>query len=138
MDRNKVIEILGKSELHHANDAVNELPQKIDISEGYTPASHLLRIYQTRAKALSEKSGEHARQLLDATNEFISNLQCSLGAEVICISTNPDSSPHYLVFITNTNIAVGCLKVVSQLNVSEEQWQEWQELWKGHNKAKQR
>ena len=122
MDREKLKELLESSSLLHASDAARVLPEVIDNSAGYVPASNLLDIYQTRAKLLSSKQGSYASQLLESTKEFISNLKLNVETEVFGISTDSDKEPHYLVFVTNTNIAVGCLKVVSQLNVGKQQW----------------
>lgn len=92
-----------------------------------TDATQLLRIYRVRRAHLAGIRAAHAQALASDVSWFCQNLEAALQARVVICSV--DIGPSYsLGFFLDaeTNKVLGCLKTVSKLDVTDEQWER---LW---------
>ena len=123
---------LTRSKLSTAPLAVDAIDEGARIEEGMTGLvrSEFLGIYAFRAKHVAKKRSAHAQQLATATLEFVEALRsASDNATLGTVGINPEDAEYeFLVFLLEGSFprVLGCLKTVSQLDVSLERWAE---LW---------
>ena len=123
-----VAKALAQSSLASAEEARRALrvgwtlstPRDVDAQE-------LLRTYQIRLERLSSMPGSHAAQLAESIAELLPNLET---AKVVKMTLLSGPAEHeFAIFLSESAFQVlGCLKVVSKLDVSSERWEE---LWQG-------
>lgn len=121
--------LLEASGLRHAARAashVRALVEPIDLRFGGDTRG-LLSIYRGRARHLAGKEGAHARQLREASEELCENLEDAAGP---CAFVQLSGTPPYRFMIVllagGLPRVLGCLPIVSRLDVDEETWER---LW---------
>ena len=118
-----LLNLSGLLVAHEAAQALNSGWRLTDF--GPADIADLTRIYSARAEHLATKAGPHAEQLRASTIEFVENLRDATGATLGFIQGPAEH--HYLIALSESPSRVlGCLKVVSKLDVSERRWEE---LW---------
>jgi len=125
---NEILEILKNSDLILSAEANLEFENfEIEISQDPVSCEELLYIYQQRAEHISQFTTEHATQLKASTDELCSNLSKHKEEQCLFHTLKGQLRHQYsLVVLKNSNVLLGCLKIVSKLNVTE---QEWVQLW---------
>ncbi|MEP7706635.1 hypothetical protein [Paraglaciecola sp. 25GB23A] len=125
---NPILEMLQNSDLLSSAAAVSEFEEfDIEISKDPVSCEELLYTYQQRVEHLSQFTTEHAVQLKASTDELCSNLRNHKEEQCLFHTLKGSVKHQYnLVVLKNSNILLGCLKTVSKLNVTE---QEWLHLW---------
>jgi hypothetical protein len=121
-----LVALLESSGLLAAHEALQALHAGWHATDfGPADVADLLRIYPARVEHLATLAGPHAEQLRASTTEFVANLGNVTGAEIGWIR---GPGPHqYLVVLSGPPTRViGCMRVVSKLDVSE---QAWDGLW---------
>jgi len=124
----EILEILNNSNLSASKEVVSEFDSlDIEYPKRAVSCKELLSIYKRRANHLSHFKTEHAIQLKVSTEELCNNL-LSREAEQCFLHTLESSSKHEIILVVSqkTNLLLGCLKTVSKLKVSEN---EWAQLW---------
>lgn len=101
--------------------ADTELPATVGSSE-----SGLLASYQIRHRNLLSKAGSHAAQLAVSIEEFCNELRVYCGP-LITVTFRGERPFEFTLFLTASGERVlGCLRTVSKLGVSQD---EWERLW---------
>lgn len=120
--------MLSDSKLLASFDAVSEFSSlRVETSEFPVSCEELLKTYRLRSDHLSQFPTRHAKQLHASTQELCSNLEIHKNKHCLIHTLTGSSSHHYhLVVLQNSQVLLGCLKTVSQLDVSDD---EWSELW---------
>ena len=91
------------------------------------PVGDLLRTYQVRAEHLASFESPHARQLAASTAEFAERLAAEAeDGPVGLMHATGDGPESFSLFITGDGRILGCMRVISKLDVSEA---EWAALW---------
>lgn len=124
MELDPLKKILDSSTITHARDACT-LMERLPTFH-YQTAKDIHALYSERQEFLSNKQGRHAQQLHQSIVELLNNLQANIDCHVACIETRRLSGYYYLIYITDSQVLLGCLRVISQKDVSEECWRE---LW---------
>ena len=121
-----ILTALRASKLFHAKEAASALAGGW-VVEPYEEISsaHLERVYLIRHDHLLSKPGLHAQQLADSVGEFVTGLRANIGCSVQPFEIRGPAEHHFLVFCTEDNV-IGCIRPISQLDVSEARWQELQ------------
>ena len=121
-----ILTALRASKLSHADEAASALASGWGV-EPYeeTGSAQLERIYAIRHDHLLSKPGRHAQQLADSVGEFVAGLRANIGSSVQTYEIRGPAEHRFMVFCTEDNV-LGCLRTVSQLDVSEARWQELQ------------
>jgi hypothetical protein len=125
---NAILEMLRNSDLLVSSAAESEFGEfEIEFSQDPISCEELLFTYQIRAEHLSQFTTEYAAQLKASTDELCRNLLKHKEEQCLFHTLKGAVKHEYkLVVLKNTNVLLGCLKTVSQLNVTE---QEWGQLW---------
>jgi len=92
---------------------------------GPADPADLLRIYAARVKHLGTLVGPHAEQLRASTTEFVANLENASDTHIGWIR-GPGQHEYLIILSGLPTRVIGCMRVVSKLDVSE---REWDELW---------
>jgi hypothetical protein len=118
--------LLNSSGLLVAEEAAQALNDGWRLTD-FAPANvaDLTRIYSARAEHLATKAGPHAQQLRASTKEFVANLRDATGATLGFIQ-GPAEHQYVIAMSESPSRVIGCLKIVSKLDVSERRWEE---LW---------
>jgi hypothetical protein len=127
--KQQMVDALIASGLHEASAAVSLLRDggRTEVHEHHILCDQVLRIYGIRAVQLSSLPGSHADRLAEATSELVSNLKLRLSEAGHWSTIKGDQELHFLVFRTEGDgKVIGCLPVVSKLDVSAGRWRE---LW---------
>ena len=124
----EILEMIKSSDLSAAKDAASEFVElELSLSDNVVSCESLLNIYEMRAKHLEQYSSEHALQLKISTQELCNNLRKYIDDSCILHHLEGQLSHQYiLIVLSNRNTLIGCLKIVSELNVSAS---EWTKLW---------
>ena len=133
MNRDTIIQPLKRSEMAHSEEAAKCVPKEVKFDKGLVPAKDLVKIYVGRAEQLKLRQGKYASQLLDDTRSLIKSLRQHENKSVMIISTDKLNDFRYLIFISNPKVLLGCLKIVSKLDVSPEHWNQ---LWSNNQNEK--
>lgn len=120
--------LLEESGLRHVAEAASHVRASQEPIEllGCVDAQGILSTYRVRAQHLASKDGAHARQLREATDEFCGNLEGVVGP---CAFVKVRGTPPYrflIVLLADWSRVLGCLPIVSKLEVDEETWER---LW---------
>mgnify|MGYP000890631028 CR=1 FL=1 len=120
--------LLQRSHLALAPDALEALKAGWTLSEFVLgDVSALKGIYAYRRQRLASMKSAHAQQLAKATAELLLNLEGATTVQFCRLSG--DAEHAYAIFLSVPPKEVyGCLKVVSQLDVPQDRWEE---LWGG-------
>ncbi len=123
-----ILAALRASKLIHAEDAASALAKGWAAhSNGEASCSELERIYAIRHNHLLAKPGPHAQQLATSVGEFLIGIRAHAGSSGQWIEIRGDAEHHFMLFVT-ADEAIGCIRAISQLDVSDARWQE---LWQG-------
>jgi hypothetical protein len=93
-------------------------------------AQELLRIYQVRAKHLSSMDAEHPRRLRQDVLWMLERLPREPGATCFIGSYETNDSRYVIVEAIEPPAIVGCMRVVSRLDVDDDAWRR---LWGDHS-----
>lgn len=129
MQHDHLARSLAESALSQGAAAACAIEQgwQIEPLDGPISCSELASVYETRLPLLSRWRSPHSRALANSTEELILNLRAHEGATGIWISLRGDAEHHFAVFcLTGSTQPLGCLRLVSKLEVSSERWKE---LW---------
>ena len=118
--------LLNSSGLLVANEAAQALNDGWRLTDfGTADIADLTRIYSARVEHLATKAGPHAEQLRASTVEFVANLRDATSTTLGFIQGPAEH--HYLIALSESpSRVIGCLKVISKLDVSDRRWEE---LW---------
>jgi hypothetical protein len=123
-------ESLRNSGLNHAAEAVSALASGWAASS-LSPAfsiSGLDRIYSIRQAHLLSLPGPHAAQLAKAIGELLANIRSNPDITASWLRIHGSAEHHFLLLVSDSHQVLGCLRTVSQLDVSSERWEE---IWQG-------
>jgi hypothetical protein len=124
-----LVNALRKSQLSAASDALTA------ISDGWVVSEHpqlvscteLDSIYTLRQEHLHSLPSNHASQLAAGIGEFLDGLRLHSQGFGRWFTICGEAEYHFLVFVlAEPERAIGCLRTISQLEVSGERWKE---LW---------
>ena len=123
-----IIAALRASKLIHAEEAASALAHGwVANPNGEASFSELERLYAIRYDHLLEKQGPHALQLAASVGEFLIGLRTHPGPSGQLFEIRGDAEHHFMLFVAADKV-IGCLRTVSQLDVSDARWQK---LWQG-------
>ena len=119
---------LKTSAMIHAADAYAAIEQGWEVSTPSPEVSlvELQDIYSIRLKHLRTFPGEHASGLAASVEELLASLRMAPECSAHWVFIRSNAEHHFLVLVTEKDQVLGCMRVVSQLDVSS---QRWQELW---------
>lgn len=125
---NAILEKLQNSDFISSQAAVSEFGEfEIENSQDPVSCEELLYIYQQRAEHISQFTTEHAFQLKASIDELCSNLSKHRKEQCLFHTLKGKAKHQYnLVVLKNSNVLLGCIKTVSKLRVTA---QEWEYLW---------
>jgi hypothetical protein len=125
---NDIANILSQSPLASAPEAARALVSGWKLSPlRDVDAQELLRTYRIRLETLQAKPSAHAAQLAEGVSELLPNLTNAKVAKVAILSGPAEFD--FAIFLSESGSeALGCLKTVSKLGVSNERWEQ---LWQG-------
>jgi len=90
-------------------------------------AQELLRTYRIRLESLQAQPGAHPAQLAEGVSELLRNLTNANVVKMTILSGPAEFD--FAIFLSESGSeALGCLKTVSELGVSNERWEQ---LWQG-------
>jgi hypothetical protein len=118
---------LNCSKLMHSSAAVLLLNDDIELNIHFEAAKDLYEIYKDREVHLSLKNSQHALQLHAATKELLQNIKLNMDSHIANIKTRRNGEHFFVIYVTDTDLLIGCLKVISQSGVTNERWLE---LWR--------
>jgi hypothetical protein len=126
----EVLDNLAASGLREVSSAISLLrgEGRIDVHKPEVSCADLLMTYEVRLRRIRSLSSEHARRLAEATSEFVSNLERYRSNDGHWITISGSEEVQFNIFRLERGQILGCLPVVSQLDVSSERWSE---LWDG-------
>jgi len=124
----EVLDALAVSGLLEASLAVLLLrgEGRMEVHPLTIACAGLLRTYEIRLRHIRSMSSEHAHRLAEATAEFVSNLESHRPEAGQWLTIRGNDEVHFNIFRLESGPLLGCLPVVSQLDVSIERWNE---LW---------
>jgi len=119
---------LGTSKLIHAKEAAAALADGWIVRPiGEVCCSEVEDIYVIRRNHLLTKPGPHAQQLANSVDKLLAGLCEHAGSTGQWIEIRGDAEHHFILFAVVERV-IGCMRVVSQHDVSDARWQE---LWQG-------
>ncbi|TDF41985.1 hypothetical protein EYS14_03865 [Alteromonadaceae bacterium M269] len=119
-----IFEILKNSKLLRSREALADFTDfEVERSAETVLCDELLSVYQGRAEHLQDYKTEHAIQLRQSTLEFCSNLKQNLGKKCYFYTMKGKPKQEYLlVFKCEDLELLGCLRIISKLKATEEEW----------------
>jgi len=127
MTREEVLAALFLSGLREADTAGHLLREdEFEVSSHVSTCDTLLDTYQLRLNHIRTQSGAHALRLAEATSELVENLKCNGEQPGRWVVIKGVQESKFLVWRLEQGQLLGCLPVVSQLDVSSDRWKE---LW---------
>jgi len=123
-----VVELLDASNLAKAREAAQAVRDGWTVStlSKRDDAQGMRMIYAMRLDHLRKEPGAHAAQLAESVAEFVKGLEGAADVQFLTISSAAEHD--FIVFFADSGTrAIGCLRTVSQLNVSPDRWTE---LWR--------
>jgi hypothetical protein len=131
MAKENVLDALAVSGLREAGAAAQLLEggdlETHSVAAG--PCEGVLLIYQLRLDHLRSLPGAHARRLAEAVSEFVGNLERNGGDVGRWLTIKGSQELFFGAFCLDNGQILGCLPLVSKLDVSPERWTE---LWGGN------
>jgi len=126
--QDEVLDALAASGLLEASSAVLLLrgEGRAEVHQPTVTCAGLLRTYEIRLRHVRSMPSEHAHRLAEATAEFVSNLDDHRPEAGQWLTIRGNNEVHFNIFRLESGPLLGCLPVVSQLDVSTERWNE---LW---------
>jgi hypothetical protein len=123
MRKEAIIEALSTSDLSEAASAVHLLREgELKVDSIVSSCDVLLSTYQIRLDHIRAKPGDHASRLSTATSEFVDNLKRH-GAQLgRWLTIKGSQELYFIVFCLEDGKLLGCLPVVSKLEVAPERW----------------
>ena len=123
-----IIAALRESNLVFAEEAASAMEQGW-TSNFYREASlaELESVYAIRYEHLLANQAPHAQQLAASVREFLVGLRRCAEPLGQWVELRGEAEHHFMVFIA-ADKAIGCVRQVSQLDVSDARWLE---LWQG-------
>lgn len=98
---------------------------RVDLVSENSSCEELASTYAIRLAVLREKSSSHANQLALSTEELVENLGKYSSSSFTWIRISGDTQFTFaVVCLAESNTPLGCLRVVSQLDVPPERWRE--------------
>ena len=85
-------------------------------------------VYSRRLEHLLSKSSDHAVSLAASTRELLDAVQDSSERVARWVTIRGPANYYFMILTSNSSQILGCLKVVSKLDVSHA---DWQRLWQG-------
>jgi hypothetical protein len=125
---NDIATILSRSTLHHASEAAAALRSGWRASRFWeAKSSDLAATYRVRLEHLRKLPGPHASRLADSIAECVPTLSSS---DITKVGSLHGPAEHgFVIFLSGSGSEVlGCLKVISKLEVTPERWEE---VWQG-------
>ena len=123
-----ILSALQKSTLVHADEAAHAL------ASGWSAVHHtevscqeIERIYTIRQTHLLSKCGPHAQQLVVAVGELLAGIRSYASKSGRWVEIRGDAEHHFALFLIDSDV-VGCIRVVSKLDVTDDRWKS---LWQG-------
>ena len=113
----------GLSQAKSACEAIQD--ESTELEQSFVKSDHIASIYETRAEHLESFQTPHANQLLVSTRELLANLEEVEGVRISLFEVSTKLEHGYVMFVSiDTGRILGCLKVVSKLDVEPERWEE--------------
>ena len=127
----EVLNALAASCLREAGSAILLLrgEGRVEVHQHTVTCADLQMTYEIRLRHVRSMSSEHARRLAEATSEFVSNLERYRSQVGQWITVTGSGEVHFAILRLEEGQLLGCLPVVSKLEVSSERWAE---LWGGN------
>ncbi len=129
INRAKLILELSASGLSQAKSACEAIQDESNevckLGQGFVISDGFSSIYKTRAMGLASCQTPYAKQLLVSIRELLANLK-EVEVVTICFFVARTKHEHeYVMFVLiDTGKILGCLKMVSKLDVAPERWGE--------------
>jgi hypothetical protein len=131
MELSTLAQNLADSRLSQAAEAVAAIRRgwKIEAMSESGTCEELASAYQLRLANLRNKSSPHAVQLAASTEELVVSLQKNFGSIYKWVSIGGDAEFKFaIVCLAESGKVLGCLRTVSQLDVSPKRWSDiWHE-----------
>jgi hypothetical protein len=127
MTRDDLAQALQRSSLSQGAAAAKALRDvwTMEVHPSETPYEQYASVYSIRSERLRRMSSLHARQLAASIEEFVANLDRGASGKWFFI-TGPGEHD-FLVFCSDLDEPLACLRTVSQRRVSPERWND---LWR--------
>ena len=125
---NYLARLLAASGLAEAQEALSAIQEGWSVERHTSTAScqELLQTYEIRRRHILGSSTAHAQRLAASVAELVSRLRQHTSARASLYSVQGKAEHHYMVFrLDGTDNVLGCLRVVSQLDVPPERWKEY-------------
>src|SRR5262245_62075347 len=117
--REDVLQALAVSELSESRAAAQLLQEgELGVGSHVGSSRELLETYQLRLDHLRSQSGAHAHRLAQATSELVENLKSRGGQSGHWLTIRGEQELHFIVWRLEQGQLLGCLPVVSKLDVS--------------------
>lgn len=129
--RDDVLNALVASGLREAGSAISILrgEGRVNVHQHEVTCAGILMTYEARLRHVRSMSSEHAHRLTEAISEFVSNLEHDRSKAGQWITVTGSGEVQFLILRLEEGRLLGCLPVVSKLDVSSERWAE---LWGGN------
>jgi hypothetical protein len=126
--RDEVLSALVASGLREAGSAISLLRGggRAEVHQHAVSCADVLMTYEVRLRHVRSISSEHAQRLAEATSEFVSNLDRYRSETGQWITISGGGEVQFAILRLEEGRLLGCLPVVSELDVSSERWTE---LW---------
>lgn len=110
-------------------DIESSVTVEVNQRDRFISCDHMRRIYAVRSKHLKRKKSAHGKQLSISVTEFHKNLEKHHDKNGTFISISTTEEYEYKLFVLQgSNHLIGCMKTISQLEVSPERWAEiWEQ-----------
>ena len=126
--RDEMVSALVASGLCEAGSAISLLrgEGRAEVHQPAVSCADVLMTYEVRLRHVRSISSEHAQRLAEATSEFVSNLDRHRSETGQWITISGSDDVQFAILRLEDGRLLGCLPVVSKLDVSSERWAE---LW---------
>ena len=125
---NDLARLLAASGLAEAQETLSAIQEGWAIEWHSSTAScqELLQTYEIRHRHILRSSTAHARRLAASVAEFVGRLRQHTSERASLYSVQGKAEHHFVVFrLDGMDDVLGCLRVISQLDVSPARWKEY-------------
>jgi hypothetical protein len=125
---NNLARLLATSGLAEAQEALAAIQEgwAVELRGSTASCQELLQTYEIRHRSVLRSSTAHAQRLAASVAEFVTRLRHHTSERASIYTIQGKAEHHFVVFCAEgTANVLGCMRVVSQLDVPPERWKEY-------------